>query len=38
MNVLRFTDDLSLEERFEVGQLHQAAADGNLEEIQRLLQ
>jgi len=38
MMVLRFTDDLSLEERFELGQLHQASADGNLAEIQRLLQ
>ena len=36
--VIRFTDALSLEERFELGQLHQAAADGNLAEIQRLAQ
>jgi ankyrin repeat protein len=38
MTILRFTDDLSLEERFEIGQLHQAAADGNVAEIERLLQ
>jgi len=38
MIVIRFTDHLSLEERFELGQLHQASADGNLEEIKRLLQ
>jgi ankyrin repeat protein len=38
MNLIRFTDDLSLEERFELGRLHQAASDGDLEEIQRLLQ
>lgn len=38
MNVIRFTDDLSLEERFELGQLHQASADGNIDEIKRLLQ
>lgn len=36
--ILRFTEDLSLEERFEVGRLHQAAEDGDLEEIKRLLQ
>jgi ankyrin repeat protein len=38
MKIFRFEDDLSLEERFELGQLHQAAAEGNLEEIKRLLQ
>ena len=38
MTILRFTDDLSLEERFEIGQVHQAAADGNVAEINRLLQ
>jgi ankyrin repeat protein len=38
MSVIRFTDDLSLEERFELGRLHQAAADGDLAEIKRLLQ
>ncbi len=38
MMVIRFTDNLSLEERFELGQLHQASADGNLDEIRRLLQ
>jgi ankyrin repeat protein len=38
MNVIRFTDLLSLEERFELGQLHQACAEGNLDEIKRLLQ
>lgn len=37
MNLLRFTDNLSLEERFELGQLHEAAAAGNVEEIRRLL-
>ena len=37
MSVLRFTDDLSLEERFELGWLHQASADGDLDEIRRLL-
>lgn len=37
MNLIRFTDDLSLEERFELGRLHQAATDGDLEEIRRLL-
>ncbi len=38
MSIIRFTDNLSLEERFEIGQLHQAAADGNVEELKRLLQ
>ena len=38
MNIIRFTDNLSLEERFEIGQLHQAAADGNVDELKRLLQ
>lgn len=38
MNVIRFTDNLSLEERFELGRLHQAAADGNTLEISQLLQ
>ena len=38
MSIVRFTENLSLEERFELGQLHQAAADGNLDEIKRLLQ
>jgi ankyrin repeat protein len=38
MSLVRFTDDLSLEERFEIGQLHAAAAEGNLNEIKRLLQ
>ena len=38
MSPVRFTDDLSLEERFELGRLHQAASDGNLDEIRRLLQ
>ncbi len=38
MTIVRFTDDLSLEERFEVRRLHQAAEDGNLDEIRRLLQ
>ena len=38
MKILRLEDDLSLEERFELGQLHQAASEGNLEEIKRLLQ
>ena len=37
MNIVRFTDNLSLEERFELGQLHQAAAHGNIDEIKRLL-
>ena len=37
MSVIRFTDDLSLEERFELGRLHQASADGDLAEIKRLL-
>jgi ankyrin repeat protein len=38
MKILRFTEDLSLEERFELGRLHQAAADGDIDEIRRLLQ
>jgi ankyrin repeat protein len=38
MMVIRFTANLTLEERFELGQLHQASADGNLHEIKRLLQ
>jgi ankyrin repeat protein len=38
MKILRFTDDLSLEERFELGRLHQAAEDGDVDEIRRLLQ
>ncbi|HTB82079.1 MAG TPA: ankyrin repeat domain-containing protein [Candidatus Sulfotelmatobacter sp.] len=38
MKILRFTEDLSLEERFELGRLHQAAADGDIGEIRRLLQ
>ena len=38
MSIVRFTENLSLEERFELGRLHQAAADGNLDEIKRLLQ
>jgi ankyrin repeat protein len=38
MSIVRFTDDLSLEQRFEVGRLHQAAEDGDLDEIRRLLQ
>jgi ankyrin repeat protein len=36
--MFRLEDDLSLEERFELGQLHQAASEGNLDEITRLLQ
>jgi ankyrin repeat protein len=38
MKMFRLDDDLPLEERFELGQLHQAASDGNLDEIRRLLQ
>jgi len=38
MSIVRFTENLSLEERFELGRLHQAAGDGNLDEIKRLLQ
>ena len=38
MSVIRFNDDFSLEERFELGKLHQASADGDLAEIKRLLQ
>ena len=38
MSVIRFTDDLSLEERFELGRLHEASATGDLDEIKRLLQ
>ena len=38
MSMVRFTDELSLEERFELGRLHQAALDGDLDEIRRLLQ
>ena len=38
MKIFRLEDDLSLEERFELGQLHQAASDGNVDEIKRLLQ
>jgi ankyrin repeat protein len=38
MKLFRLEDDLSLEERFELGQLHQAASDGNIDEIRRLLQ
>ena len=37
MSIVRFTDNLSLEERYEIGQLHQAAAEGNLDDLQRLL-
>jgi ankyrin repeat protein len=38
MKIFRLEDDLSLEGRFELGQLHQAASDGNTDEIKRLLQ
>ena len=38
MSVIRFTNDLSLEERFELGRLHEASATGDLDEIKRLLQ
>ena len=38
MSVIRFTNDLSLEERFELGRLHEASATGDLDELQRLLQ
>jgi ankyrin repeat protein len=38
MSVLRLEESLSLEDRFELGRLHQAAAEGDTEEIKRLLQ
>ena len=38
MSVIRFSEDLSLEDRFELGRLHEAAAVVDLVELNRLLQ